>query len=241
MLAQLCSQSAGRYRTNNALPGVGVAAGVGLAGVEWLEDGAAGTLTVRSRYEYEIYAATERPWQDSANRIWANSHLTSLRLVSVHLHAHVNSVNVEVKFHVGRKFCFPCAQFMLCQIQWTNSLVGIEAKYCVCSLSFEVERTWRRVMKTALNSKFRNTFSLAWVSVLLFVNTRVKLLLEWRWRFNSVRFSLTHKLYGTQYQFIEALSLPITHRKFRNVGSQHNAFKFTSYPAHPQQSQQTNS
>ena len=38
-----------------------------------------------------------------------------------------NSVKVQIKFHLECKLCFPCAQFMLRQMHWSNLSVSIEA------------------------------------------------------------------------------------------------------------------
>ena len=72
--------------------------------------------------------------------------LTSLPLVRVHRHGHVNSVNVEVKFHLECRLCFPCAQFRLRQMHRANLSVSIEAKYWVSWLSPDVEWTWKFVI-----------------------------------------------------------------------------------------------
>ena len=69
-----------------------------------------------------------------ATRHHGNTYLMLLRLVSIHRHSHVN---VEVKFHLECKLCFPCAQFMLFQMHWTNLSVSIEATYWVPWLSFD--------------------------------------------------------------------------------------------------------
>ena len=44
-----------------------------------------------------------------------DTYVMGLQLVRVHRHATVNSVNVEVKFHLEYKHCFLCAQYMLRQ------------------------------------------------------------------------------------------------------------------------------
>ena len=67
-----------------------------------------------------------------------NTYLTSLWLVSVRCHSHVNSVNVEIKFHLERKLSLPCAQFMLRQMHWTYLSVSIGARYSVSWLSLDV-------------------------------------------------------------------------------------------------------
>ena len=76
-----------------------------------------------------------------------NTYLTSLPLVSVRHHGHVNSVKDKMKFHHECELCFPSAEFMLRQMHRTNLSETIEAKYWV---SWKV-KTW---YENALNSSF---------------------------------------------------------------------------------------
>ena len=81
-------------------------------------------------------------------------YMTSLQLVSVCCHTvHVNSVNVEIKFHFECKHCFPCVQFMLWQMHWNNLLsVSIEAKHWASWLSLYFQRMQKeKLSKLALN------------------------------------------------------------------------------------------
>ena len=58
-----------------------------------------------------------------------NTYLTSLPLVSVRRHGRVNSVKVEIKFHLECKFHFPSAQLMLRRMHLTKVFESIEATY----------------------------------------------------------------------------------------------------------------
>ena len=79
--------------------------------------------------------------------------VSDTQLVSVCRHGHINSLKVELKFQLECKLCFPCAQSILRQMQWTNLSVSIEAKYWVSWPSLEVQRA------VTAGSKLRWTYA----------------------------------------------------------------------------------
>ena len=53
-------------------------------------------------------------------------------------------MNVEIKFHLERKFCFPCAQFMLRKcIGITNLSVSVEAEYWVLTFNERDDKSYQ--------------------------------------------------------------------------------------------------
>ena len=74
----------------------------------------------------------------------------------------INPVKIEIKFHIDCKLCFPCTQFMLRQMHWTNQ-VGIELwklrpriRHCVCNnrwLKFEVTARQKSVFPALSKNK----------------------------------------------------------------------------------------
>ena len=79
-----------------------------------------------------------------------NTYLASLALVSVRRHGRVNSLKVEIKFHLECKLHFPSAQLMWRQVCLAKVSESIEDKYWVSWRSFDVKKTWIRASKTAL-------------------------------------------------------------------------------------------
>ena len=62
------------------------------------------------------------------------------------------SVKVKMKLYRKHKLRFSCAQFGLRQMYPTSFSVSIEAKFRVARPRFDVQRTRKRAIKTALNS-----------------------------------------------------------------------------------------